>query len=728
MRKIVLLFTILCASPGLFAQKSKLDEAWKKFQNNERSAARELFTEAASNTESAEEAHLALSILYAEEGYSIEAMKSFQEFMKISANPYPYMDVLWSSSSITGGNGKKSKERLNFLKSLQKDKNLPGYLAAKLHANLGYHFQALGEFEDAKEQFDQIGSITTWSSVGSFENISASGFDKEWAALKNPSESYAFKDKNNATVRWFPITEVRNDRWIDHEYYFYSGNSIIFSQTFVSSPTTQKVQLRVGVSGSVKVWLNDNLVMSEIEERNNGFDSYIIETTLKEGTNRVLIQIGESEADNSNFLLRITDENGTNIQGLTFDNTSQAYDKGPVEAKVLTHPAVDYFEKQVNSNASFLNLILLSKAYSNIDMRLQARKTLVKAETLAPNCTYVQLKLINVYSSEGNRTAIAKVIEWLKDHDKNNPISISIIYDEAVENENYAKADSLLEVLEKLQGEDAEGILEKKINLYASREKNEELISTIEKGYDLYPENYTFVLLKAAVERERKNKPGALKVVKKYTKSNYSVTSQKELASLYFQNGMVNEGLELYKEMIENEPIGVGLYQNLSDFYFQLQQYDKAIELLDKAVEIAPYTTYNLNQRAKCYAEKGDDDNAKADYQRALELSSTNFSARHKLREMAGMKKDIFENFEKVDVYKLFKEAGSATDYPEDNSVILLNSVQKVVYQDGASEEKHTLVAKVFNAAGIDNWKEYSVGYYGNQRVNIEKVEVLKAN
>ena len=97
---------------------------------------------------------------------------------------------------------------------------------------------------------------------------------------------------------------------------------------------------------------------------------------------------------------------------------------------------------------------------------------------------------------------------------------------------------------------------------------------------------------------------------------------------------------------------------------------------------------------------------------------------RAKIRELKG-NRPIFEFFDEPDLYALFENAPEQDKYPEDNSLILLDEVQRVVYGRGASEEKHYMAVKIFNASGIDAWKEMYVPY-SNQRYNIEKAEVIK--
>lgn len=729
MKKLILLLSFSFLFAFAEAQKGTLDDAWKSFYKNDRQKAIEQFEEAAENSSTAEDAHLALAILYADDGQPDKAFANFQKFYTETKNPYPYVDVLWYTAAVSYGTGYKDKARLKFYDKMLADPKVPGHIKAHIHSAKGDHFQDLGDFKKARAEFAQIGSVTSWMAAGEFENISASGFDKSYDPIANPSMDAKFRNKNGAAVEWFPLKEVRLDRWIDNEYYFYSGNSIIYSQTFANSPKDQDVQFRLGVSGSIKVWLNDQLILSEEEERNNGFDSYIIETRLSSGYNRILIQVGESEADNNNFMLRITDKNGDNIEGLTYtNNSSENYTKSEAKAERLKTYAIDYFEKLVADEPSFINHILLAQAYLNLDMSFESRTMLKKAEKIAPTCTYVQLKLVNIYQRDNNRTAIAKTIEWLKEHDKSNPLTLGLLYDEAMDNEDYNKADSILTELEDILGENNEDNFEKRMSLLAAQDETEALIGKIDKGYDLYPENYFFVNFKVILLNAKKESGAAIKVLKKYLKKNYNLTATRQLANMYLNNGKVQDGLSLLEKIVTDDPIAIGYLSTLADIYVQLGNYKKGIELMDRALEIAPYVGSYWAVRAKCYSEMNDDDQAKEDYGRCILLNPTDFDSRRKLRELNGNKEDIFSKFDKIDVYQAFKEAGPASDYPDDNSAILVNAIQRVVYSDGVSEEKHILVVKVFNSAGIDIWKEYSVGGYSTQRVVIEKVEVLKAN
>ena len=62
-------------------------------------------------------------------------------------------------------------------------------------------------------------------------------------------------------------------------------------------------------------------------------------------------------------------------------------------------------------------------------------------------------------------------------------------------------------------------------------------------------------------------------------------------------------------------------------------------------------------------------------------------------------KKDLFDNFQSEDVYEIFKNSPSKTDFPDDNSIILLHDRQRIVFKEGANEEKTEILIKVLLAS-----------------------------
>ena len=476
-------------SCAAFAE-SELEKGNKAFYSNKRGEAKSAYQNAVLVPNEKAEAHLMLSLLATLEGKEGEAFTQFENFFKVSENPYPYLFSLWSTESVFGTSQKKSPERLKFFNQIVSDPKANGTLKAMAYAALGDHFNASNQLAKSKENYAKIGALDVWSLVGEFENISESGFDKSYEPISKAEDNSTFINKNGAKVKWFKMLGNRNDKWLDFTYHYFYENSIIYAQTFANSPAEQEVTFRIGTSGSVKVWLNDALVVSESEERNNDMDTYQAKVKLNKGFNRILVQIGSSEINRSNFLARITDDFGNNIQGITYSSGYQPYNKSNAPLpKIIPIFAERFFDEKVNSGkATVIDYLLLANAHLRNDKGYEARKALSKAQMLAPNCSYLKIKQIEAYNRSGNETDAKITIEWLKENDPDGLLTLNLFYQEEIDKENYEEAGKIVDKIEKFYGNN-EDILVKRIGLAASEKKQDLLVRLVEDAYKKYPEN-----------------------------------------------------------------------------------------------------------------------------------------------------------------------------------------------------------------------------------------------
>ena len=708
---------------------SELENGNKAFYANQRTEAKSAYQKAILIPKEKAEAYLMLSLLATLEGKESEAFTQFESFFKASENPYPYLFSLWSTESVSGISQKKSFVRLNFLNQLVADPKANGTLKAMAYAALGDHFNASNQFAKSKENFAKIGALDVWSLVGEFENISESGFDKAFEPILKAEENTTFINKNGAKVKWFKMLGNRNDKWLDFTFHYFYENSIIYAQTFANSPVEQEVTFRIGTSGSVKVWLNDALIITEAEERNNDLDTYQAKVKLNKGFNRILVQIGSSEINRSNFLARITDDFGNNVSGINYSAGYQSYNKSTAPLpKVIPIFAESFFEEKVNSEkASVIDYLLLANAHLRNDKGYEARKALATAQKLAPDCSYLKIKQIEAFNRSGNETDAKITIEWLKENDAESLLTLNLFYQEEMDKENFEAATKIVDKIERLYGAN-EDIIIKRIGLAAREKKQDLLVKLVEAAYKKYPENYGFVTLKVDVEKSmNKSFDVALSVLKKYLKTNFSYEAQKAISDLYFGKGLAAEGLSTFDRIVENAPYTPGFRFNLGKYYFGTRDYAKAETYYQQCINNAPDIFYFWSALAQNFNEKGNSAKAIESYQRALELNPADFESREQLRKLQN-KKEVFSYFPKVDVYEIVKKSPAPSTTPDDNSLVLLDEVQKVVYTGGTSEEKRIFVVKIMNEEGINRWKQYYIQHYAMQNFDVEKAEVVKAN
>jgi len=709
--------------------QADLKAAWSAFFENKRDNARELFAKASQQKETASEGLLALSLLGQFDNNGTVAFDNFRKFYAQANDPQPYLYALWTTESVNADFGKKSPEKLAFLREVTQ-KNYDGMLTAMAYSMIGRHYLKSKKAALADKEFTNTGSIDNWAITGEFQNISTSGFDKNYASLKNPQDTATFKNKNGVSVTWRTVPYIRHDKWFDLTYYGDAYNTIMFAQSFIKSDREQECQLRIGVSGSLKVWVNDRLILAEPEERNNDIDTYIQTIKLHQGYNRVLLQLGESYANSSNFLLRITDNKGHVIPGLTVSPRYQPYEKeDKYESVKVENFAEAFFLANLKANPNdFLSRILLAQTYLNTDKTFEARNILEPLTSIYPNSTFLNGMLLTLFGKTNNRTGQETVMETIKMADPESSIGLTLRYNEFYEQKEYEKANGILKRIEELYPYKSEMIYASRIDIAGNTDKQNEVIKLSEEAFAKYPDNTSFMKNKYLIESNiRKNVSKGIDVLKHFVDNNDNYGSAQDLAEAYFDAGKGALGLKVYQDEIAFDPVGTGIYSALGDQYYSQQQYNKAAESYMGSISLSPTTGVYYTSLAKVYEATSQKDKAIQFYQKSIQMNPTEYESIKALRKLEG-KKDVFSYFVEPDIPAIIKAAPKPVDFPDFNYAILNQEVQKVVYQNGGSEDRRYLTVKIFNQKGIDTWKEYSVPSNPDHEVLIEVAEVIKVN
>ena len=726
------LFSLLLfvATVSVATAQEGMDKFWNFFDENKYEEAISQLEQIADKNQTNEDVWALLTLLYSNEGESEKSFEAMQKLYGFTSHKNEYLRVFWNSTAVSVFPKSQADERIEFLESLIASPEIDGSLKANANGRIANYYYGIGDFDEYWSYLNQIGNINKWSVVGVFENISASGFNKEYPEIiENPTSSASFINKHDAPVHWFESNLFQVGEWNRTVYHFNTDNSIVFAQTFIESPSDQNCELRLGTSGSAKVWLNDKLVMSEEEEYNNGIDTYRSQVQLKKGWNRVLIQLGTSEISSQNFMLRMTDAKGTPLQGLTHNPKHQAYTKQSGEdIKRLETDAIVLFNDKIEKDKGLLtNYLLLSRYYLDNGLTNDAHVLLMEAKEIAPNSSLVLWKLMELYLRENNETELGAAAEKMKVIDPENELSLKLEYNEALNNEKFDEATELHEEMLRIFGDSPDMLLQE-IELEGAKGNNQRVIDLAEKGYKLYPMSETFVQYKYTIESSvNQNLTGALKVLKKYLKKNYSSSIQTLYAQAYASLNNVGKFFEEYGKILELKPYQYGTITDLASLYSQINQKETALSYYDRAIKLAPFVGESYAAKGEIYVDMDRTSEAIEQFKLAIKYDPTDFVSRERLRELEG---DIsyFELFEENDYEKLYKEAPSKEDYPEDNSIIIYKDKQVVIHDKGAVEERHELLVKVFDKAGVDTWKEYSVPQNRSQYVLLEKAEVLKSD
>ncbi len=292
--------------------------------------------------------------------------------------------------------------------------------------------------------------------------------------------------------------------------------------------------------------------------------------------------------------------------------------------------------------------------------------------------------------------------------------------------EKYDEAWALFEKMASKFPEDRD-IIGDRIDMLFARDKTDEAIKVIQQAHKKYPDDLSFVRMMFNLEKNvYKNRENAVAIFEDYLKSNFDYQVCKDLGQEYIDLGKKEKGLKIWNELVQMFPYDASIMSDMVKYYFQQQDYQKALEYCDRALSLAPYVAGYWETKAIVLEQTGDDKGAVANYTKALYFDAKNYDSRKKIRTLE-KKGELYKKFPETDLYGLIRQNQSAAVPEGFNFSYLMDEKLAIVYSEGAVEEYMTMIIKIHNEKGIDYWKECYIPYNSNtQNLLVEKAEIVK--
>ena len=167
-------------------------------------------------------------------------------------------------------------------------------------------------------------SIQDWMFVGPFANDNGAGFDAEYPPEQGKVDlNAAYTGAGNKEVKWMRSQDkgkpALGDAAIDFMKIFTPNESVCaYAYTTVSSDQERKVYLAMGSDDTITAWINGKKIWANNCTRGVVRDSDVVECTLHKGENEILVKICQG-GSGWGFVLRITDEFGLPVEGITYN-------------------------------------------------------------------------------------------------------------------------------------------------------------------------------------------------------------------------------------------------------------------------------------------------------------------------------------------------------------------------------------------------------------------------
>lgn len=720
-----------CLVPGAPARAdsdSLVVAAWTSWNGRSSADVERLFREAITADAGNTRAHLGLALFYTLQDRHADSWQAFRNLLKTEKNASPYLFATWFNDRFRLDAVQAGTEILDIHKDIAEDPHAEPTLRGQACESLGRYYRDHDDLSASDHWSDRCNAMLHWTLIGPFENISASGYDRSFPPEVEYDTARTYQGKNGVPARWFPIAAVRPDGWIDHLCFFAYSKAVFYANAFVHSPVKQTIHLRVGTSGSLKAFLNDEQVLACADENNNALDTYIVETELQPGWNRVLIKCGYSEISKCNFKVRITGSDGHPLEALQVSTDPHTYARKPgAAARPIENFAEAYFRDRISRYPDhYENYMLLADCYARNDKAIEAELVLREAARRLPDCPLFLNGLIEAYARGEKYDEMNQTLDRLQKIAPALPEALRHAFDRAMKSENLDEAQEVLGLMERHQP-GSEMLYRSRIQYYSQRKQVEKIIEANAEAFKAFPHVWDFVYLEAVISMQTSQKmDGAIALFSNFLKHQVTSAALTNLADCYLRSGRIDRWEATFARALRQDPCSPGWYNKMADVYMALQNYPKAREALHAALAISPNCSVYWSKLGGVHRAMDNATAAGEAYRAAIVFKPTDYAAREALRELEG-KRSIFQNFAAHDIDSLIAVAPPAADHPDDAGILLLDNVQRVVFERGGSMSNHEWLVKLFKPSAIDELKEYRIAYNANtQQLIVEKAVSIK--
>lgn len=651
-----------------------------------------------------------------------------------SSNPNPYLYALWYEDPVIGFGYMKDKNQLKILNTVAGNKtdfNQTLYASAKYALGLNSFYNPK-EKKKALVHYSEIGSLKNWQFTGPFYNMLETDNNKILEPLLFPQSDKEFDTEYYGKVRWFTPSFILDEGWLMlMNYLSIQQNNIGYAQTFIEAPEDMEVNLSLGYSGTIKVWVNDVLVHQDSEEKITDFDIYVYKCRLNKGYNRILVQEGIDNTKYPFFAVRVLDNNYSVI---TMPSVAEykPYKKGISEQAVrIPHFAETYFQQKIDSEpGNMIHYIMLSRTYLRNKDSFNALKVLDAAiRKFGENPLLIYSKTL-VYSKDDNTVLKDEMVEKIKAHEESNTYLIhDINISDLFKQEKYSEA------LEALENKYKALALQYDNDYYATRvhillqqEKVNEAIAAINEGYAKFPLSVDMLGYKHSIEvNMNKNMKAGIAYLEKYNAVMYDYDVRNLLVQNYFS---INQKAKAFKILYEDynwNKLDNSYQTNLISALYETGDYAKCLEIISEIIVSQPFFAMHYHDRGLILMSLNRNDEAVDNFRTALAYNSNLFNVRGYLNDITKEKK--IENYvsdidEKKEIKKYLKTISADYDY-----FFIVEDRIDVFYPEGGSEQIQKAAIKLLTKSGVDRYKKTSIGYNSNTQVLvIDEAYVFKSD
>ncbi|XLS30608.1 transglutaminase domain-containing protein [Flavobacteriaceae bacterium M23B6Z8] len=722
--------TFICFSVS--AQKETEEKVWKLLLNNDRKAAIETLDQLAATN--AIEPYLLRYMLRMENAdmvYGDLEDDFFEEFATKKDYDY-YLYALWNeqfvfSDYLSNGFDVRTYHGIEVLHAEKHELPLVTYALEYLKSISARRKNRWDAYADLN---NAMPFIQDWQYCGVFENLNNSGLDVVYPPENVTKSTKGFNANSNGIVNWYEPGNNEPQIYKFQSNHDIFGSGVHYAQTFIKNEEARRVVLRMGVSGTFKVWLNDVLILQSDKEAYTDIDAHQVAVNLPAGQNRLLVKLANEDVT-PYIAVRFTDEANNPLEKVSYHTFLSSYtksDPAAINAEELVHPVEAYFRKKLEQDPdNYLYTYCLTQTYLRNQKYEEAKEVMLPLYKKYPKSSLLRSIMIEIYSLEGDETTVNEIQENMELDDpyyylsllgKIDDFDMLMKMDINKFNEYMQRIDSVIQ-----------NDLFKSITRLVTSARLQDMTSFKKDLEDLvvYSRkfgNTEFLLVCATAYVDVFNdQEKAIALLEESLKTMFDYKIISKLASLYHSTGRKDDAIEVWKSIHPWLKDSNSYLGDLIDYLHAYERYEASLPYIEQRIQNFPFdfVAYKLKGNALLALDRKKE--ALVAYRQSLHHNPENSELRKKIADIEGVG-DPLTSIKITDAYERIKTQRGKTSSNNYGYNVLLHSKRMVLYPETGGKANFVYIYEVTSDNGINIFKEYNLGLSGNYQ--FEKFEIVK--
>ncbi len=287
-----------------------------------------------------------------------------------------------------------------------------------------------GKAEEARAAYDRLGFIKTWRVIGPFDNEANAGFGLVQGPEKEIDLTKRYQGRG-VRVSWRKLEHFTLAGLCDLLAVMYPNDQVLgYAVTFVQAPARTEAVVRLGAEQSVKVWLNDRLIVQDDQNKGFALDQHVAPVILEAGWNKILVKVCR-RGGSWRFALRLTDPAGNLLKSLTSSDEVQRTpdaSKSPAPGFEYAEGMLEHFNRQVAENRQNESAVYyLSQAQSAAHRRTLATQTCEWLVSLNRHCSEYRMRVALAYWADEKPDKAFEQLKAARELEPKNLLALSLL-------------------------------------------------------------------------------------------------------------------------------------------------------------------------------------------------------------------------------------------------------------------------------------------------------------